>query len=940
MRSTTRLGLCIGLCVSAIAVSNGQPAPTIVSGAQSTTPPAPVPLSIDDAALIALPKLADQQLRELIQDVVTQYRLASGFQPLGLNGLGIAPPNGVTLVAAMVKGTGPNAETVVMGYATPARRLPQLWVAAWRGELSNRSPWQPLMMGAQGDFGKVVQGLLAERNRVMSKLSLTDLESRVLNLSYVDADAALFALRAMGYGAITDSETLATDDSYKGEETYTAAQSGTPGMGSFAGGIPPQNNLNNNGGMNNSGFGGSFGGGFGGSPPSPYAALSGLPQDEMKRYLPKFPAIKNLPTSVNFDRLPLVVRLPATDPRNMGLVGSDTGMTQASAQRDSLGLTVVPQAATNLTETVTGGTAQLLVMYHPAYPEQFQKLKRVIADTIDRPARQVVVEGLVLEISSEALSELGVKWDLKKGNQTWSLGTLTTSAPGDSAISFLRDSAASVSPSQMMARINALVQNNKAEVLSRPSVLTLDNRQATIRVGTDIPIATSKDASSGSAGAAASRVSFSFQYLPTGILMNVRPRVSEDGQEISMLIDATVSATVPNQDLKVLDPATKVTLASAPTISTRRVQTYARIRDNQPLIIGGLVSRDQISGSDKVPLAGDIPFLGKLFGHENKQDKKREVIIVLTPSVVTENIRETKAQYPRDDDIFDLRDTTLFKEHYRLRAEDLVDSSYIRFNRRFLNYRDIANRLVDRDASIASRSAIAPFVGTRIPGEFIFVSSMMYRLMDRMKADEPIKLENIQTFERGVNGEQRPIALTDLLARYGGGSSYKDFFENRKGKALALTYRLARNSNKPEDMFGEPVPTIQLVDCPDRATWRRLLWDMNQSTGPIPQYTILIHEREDLRRVQLAYATQNTILNNGGTPGMVFDRFLPGRMLHLQEVSPNWERVLLPPIAQYFFIGEHGTMFFMQEHERAIQTLDTALRMKENAALLDGIVLP
>jgi general secretion pathway protein D len=893
-----------------------------VSSSAPTAQPAANAVRIDDAVLLPLPKLGMQQLRDLVQDIITHYRLTAGFAQTPVKPLNILAPDDVTIVAAMSKGTGFLAETVVMGYARPPRRLPQLWVAAWRGDIGSRSAWFPLAQGAQGEFGRAVTALLQERSRIMSKLSLGDLDSRVLNLSYVDADAALFALRAMGFGAITDTESLAADDSYRGEDVLAAG--GASGMPSTP---PPTQSGFSSPPPSNFGGGGFGGGGFGGAGQQ----SSG----------PKFAAIKNLPPSVSIDRLPLVVRMPATDPRNMGLVGSEVsgpgGGSMQSAQRDSLGLTIVPQAATNLTETVSGGTAQLLVLFHPDYPEQLQRVRRVLQDTIDRPARQVFVEGLVLEVSSEALSDLGVKWDLKKGTQSFSLGTLTTPGPGDTALSFLRDGAVNITPSQMMARINALVQTNKAEILSRPSVLTLDNRQATIRVGTDIPIATSKDASSGTTG----RVSFSFQYLPTGIMMNVRPRVSEDGQEISMLIDATVSATVPNQDLRLVDPATRVTLASAPTISTRRVQTYARIRDNQPLIIGGLVSRDQISGKDKVPVAGELPLLGKLFGHENKQDRKREVIIVLTPSVITENIRETKPISPRDDDLFDLRDTALFKEHYRLRAEDLVDSSYIRFNRRFLSYRDLANRVIERDPAVANRAPIAAFSSTRIPGEFIFVSGMMYRLMDRLNAHEPIKVENILTFERGASAnDQRPIALTQLLARYGDGRDYKSFFERNKGKALALSYRLTRTSARPEDMWSEPLPTIQLVDCPDRNAWRRLLWDMNQPVGSVPQFTILIHEPGDLKRLQLAYATQNTILNNGGAAGMVFDRFLPGRMLHLQEVSPAWERVLLAPIAQYFFIGEYATMYFMQEHERAIAALDAHLRLRENAALVEGLALP
>jgi general secretion pathway protein D len=866
------------------------------------------PIEVSDATLIAVPKMTAAQAAELASDIVMQYRLTAGYRALDVKRINLVVPTGVTLAAAMARGSGAATEHIVLGYILLPRRLPQLWVVAWVGEVTSRSPWPPLSGGANGEFGKVVQTLLTERNRMLSKLSPFELESRVLSLSYVDAESALFALRAMGYAAITDSEALAQDDSYKGNETFMS-DGGTQQPSSVA---------------------------TTSAASSLAQSMQGLPPEEIKRLLPRFPAIRNLPTNINFDRLPLVVRLPATEARNMGLVGATDGA--ATPARDQLGLTVVPQAASQLNETVTGGVAQLLVLYHPSYPEQFQKLRRIIADTIDRPARQVMVEGMVLEISSEALRDLGVKWDLKKGTQSFALGTLTTAAPGDSALTFLRDGMLSVTPSQMMARINALVQTNKAEILSRPSVLTLDNRQATIRVGTDIPIATSKDASSGGTGS--TRVAFSFQYLPTGILLNIRPRLSEDGAEISMQIDATVSATVPNQDLRVLDPTTKVTLASAPTISTRRVQTYARIRDNTPLIIGGLVSRDQIAGADKVPGAGEIPFLGKLFGHENTQDKKREVIIVLTPSVVSENIRETKAQTPRDDDIFDLRDTALFKEHYRIRAEDLVDSSYIRFNRRFLSWREVANRVIEREPALAARTPYSQFAGSRIPGEFIFVSGMMHKMLDRMNANQGIRLENIVTFERvGERGRQQ-VALIDLLARYGDGRSYKSFFDKNPNRALALTFQLNRNSLRAEDMFSEPLPVIKLVDCATRDDWRRLLWEMNQPVGGVPQFSILIHDASDLRRLQLAIATQNTVLNNGGTSAMIFDRWLPGRMLHLQEVSNTWERTLLAPIAQYFFIGEHYLNYFMAEHEQALQQLEHTVKRPESKLLVEGISLP
>jgi hypothetical protein len=402
-----------------------------------------------------------------------------------------------------------------------------------------------------------------------------------------------------------------------------------------------------------------------------------------------------------------------------------------------------------------------------------------------------------------------------------------------------------------------------------------------------------------------------------------------------------VSATVPGQDLQVIDPVTHIALASAPTISTRRVQTYARILNNQPLIIGGLMSRDRVKSDDHVPVLGDIPVIGNLFGHTNATDDKREVIIVLTPSIVTENIRETKAQYPKDDDRFDLTDTTLFKEHYRIKAEDLVDSSDFRFNARFLAYKRAVAKMVDRDPTIANRPPFSFFTGDKIPGEFFFVSGEMYRMLDRLDAGRKILPENLKFFEHVGEKDVRPVSITDVLARYGDGKDPMSFFAKNPGKALALRFTLSRVSMLSIDEFTEPFPEIQLVDCPDRAEWRRLLWDMSQPNDlGIPRYTILIQDPSDLRRLSLAYATQNVILNNGGVAAVGFDNFLVGRMLLLQEVSPTWQRVLNAQIAQYFFIGEHYYMAFIDAHEKAMRAIEKAFQEPDVQPLLAGVTLP
>ena len=875
--------------------------------------------------LVSLPTISERQIVELAEDLAFHLEVTAGYKRATTAQAAELPPAppAVRLAVTDVR-EGAERRVVRLGYVIAPRRLPQLWVQAYRmlpgGKYAPNPDADPAVWEAP------LKQIIAERARIFSRLRISDLETTTIPLSYVDADAALFALRAMGYSAITDSEALSKDDSYKGEdvEAFDVARVPPVEQAPQAQAAP--------GAQAASPFGVSP---FGGSS-YPSSSMSS-PTSNANPTQPRIPAIRNLPSSIALDRLPLIVKIPSAEARNMGLVGSEL----SPSQRDQLGLTVMPSAASPLAETISSAPAELLVIYHPAYPDQVAKLRKLIDNSIDKPARQVYIEGLVLEVSEEGLKDLGVQWDVKSGHQSFSLGSLIPlSGPAAAAFTFVRDPTQNVTPAIWAARISALVQANKAEVLSRPSVITLDNRQATIRVGTDIPVATSKDTSSANGSG---RVAFSFSYIPTGILLNVRPRVSDDLTEISMLIDATVSATVPGADLQVLDPATKISLASAPTISTRRVQTYARILDNQPLIIGGLMSRNRIKTTDKVPLLGDIPFVGALFGHTSIQDDRREVIIVLTPSVVTENIRETKAQYPKDDDRFDVFNTALFKEHHRIRAEDLIDSSDIRFNARFRAYRTVANRLMERSPELASKEPFVQFQGNKVPGEFFFVTGMMYRMLDRLNAGESINIEGLKFFEASGAGDadRRPVSITQVLARYGDGTNWQSFFEKNRGRALVLTFTLSRNSTAAADMFRETTPEVKLVDCPDRATWRQILWEQSKpDERGVPRYAIVIQEPADLRRLQLAYATQNTVLNNGGVAGQVFDRFLVGRMLHLQEVTPTWERIMNAQIAQYFFLGEHFYMYFIQEHQKALTQLETALRSPPYAELVGTTKLP
>lgn len=892
---------CVALSPSAAAQNKSRPGVAKPrDSARLLAPPDPSVFVAEASRLVQLPRLTEAQIREYISDLVIQLELAKGYR-VAAKDFGLRLPDitdKIKLTATVTKQGANTIDVLRFGYVIQPRRLPQLWIygiTVTPAAIEINRDFEPDSLDA------VLRSVLSERMKTLSNLSVRDLESRVLTLSYIDAEGALFALRAMGYAAVTDDDPLLPDTAYRGQDVPLLAA-----LADKTAEKPAERPTRNDDNLR---------------PPQP-----GEPRS-------RFLAIRHLPGAIDFERLPVIVRMPAPDPKTVGLVGGEAAQTQ---QRDQLGISLVPQAAAPLSSAVTGATSRLLVLFHPAYPDQFFKVKHIIENVIDKPARQVFIEGLVLEISSEGLRELGVRWDITRGNNQLQLGTLVDVPPGNT-FSYTYDSLL-IDPRRILSRINALVDENKAEILSRPSVLTLDNRQATIRVGTDIPIATSKDAGTGAAGG---RVAFSFQYLPTGILLNVRPRISDNGKEISMLVDATVSATVPNADLTVRDPGTGQVLASAPTISTRRVQTYARIVNNQPLIIGGLVSRDQIQGHERVPGLGDIPVFGLLFGRKSDLDNRREVIIVLTPSLVTEEFRATKWQLPRDDDRFDQFGNVLFRETYRIRAEDLIDSQYLRFNHRLLTYRRIAHEVMARNPDLTSVYPFSAFRDTRVPGEFVFVSGMLSRMLARLKTADPVNIDKLTYFQSISGPEFKTDTLGALLKRLGDGQTHQGFFAKNPGKALMLRFEFGRRSTDPADLLREPLAEVDVIDCPDRETWKELLWKLNQpEDGRQRHYVMLIQDESDLERVKLAIAVKNTILANGNEPAIIFDNFLPGKMLAMQEISPNWERTLEATVARYFFFGELFYPAFSQTLDRAIQDLDATLRRSELAQWVQGITLP
>ncbi|MCC6235021.1 MAG: type II secretion system protein GspD [Verrucomicrobiales bacterium] len=821
--------------------------PTPTTPPPRSAPATPVeesPPALESGRLISMPRLNGTELREVLDSLRLRLATERGYRavrdgrpPEALPSV----PAGVESVTTYTRQEGEATRVLRFGIHPFVSRPSELWIEAVRRRGSGGWEADPELAQVEALAGRVI----AVTREPKPDLGRDDLEFRIIQISYIDTEGAIEALKGFG---IETAESLA------------------------------------------------------------------------KVAMP-----------VPFQKLPMVARMPSPDAPEVALLGAEAQKTAASFE-----LSVTPSMATPLpADPNLARASQLLVYFHPAHPEQFTRVRKLLEQYIDRPAQQIFIEGLVLEISESGLKELGVEWQYREGGAEFSIGNLFPGVAAASSAGMSYDSLRDLEQ-QWTVRLRALIEEEKAEILSRPSVLTLNNRQATIRVGQEIPIATSSEAG---IVKDANRISFNFKYLPTGISLNIRPRIAEDANEVSMLVDTVVSSAIPGADLELRSSSGEV-LASAPTIATRRVQTYTRIGNNTPFIIGGLVNREFTQVRRKVPLLGDIPYLGTLFRSRSTKSRKQEVIIVLTPHVLPEAQQERAwGRYlPRDDDKFDDVGNALYRASYRIREQDILDLSFLDRSEQLRRYRSLAQRAIDSNFHLAERPPFSLFADGRSPGEHILVERMIYEVLKRLSDQDPgwlqkrIAAERLIFFSGRNAGGYDVQFLHQAMASLGDGLHPESFFAQNPGKALAVVFRA-----RPEDpevrelgLNQSPIPELSLVDCPDRKTWGELLWSLNHADEKgTPRAAILIRDPEDLVRLQRAVLLREVVNLNGGPARVNRRTFSLGQVLLVPDENPHDTRVIDMRTAGYFVHTEHYYAATLESLQAAMADLDAALAQPE-----------
>ena len=273
-------------------------------------------------------------------------------------------------------------------------------------------------------------------------------------------------------------------------------------------------------------------------------------------------------------------------------------------------------------------------------PSQFVIIEDVLA-RLDTRTLQVMIEAEILETTTTVADKLGVNWSGIAG--VYAGPVLSTRWPFKGALldKDLITTNASMDLSGMTATLRALLTDTDTKILARPKVLTLNNETAIIELTSETAVASTTTAS-GEGGSAQSTTEP--ERINTGITLEVTPQINKDGY-ITMRIEPTVivpvlSSFFSSGTQKFVDP------------QTRSAKTTVMVRDGETIVIGGLISRQDTHGFNKVPFLGDIPLLGLAFRYKSTDESDKELIVFITPHIVKEtayplgNISEREQEKP------------------------------------------------------------------------------------------------------------------------------------------------------------------------------------------------------------------------------------------------------------------------------------------------------
>lgn len=316
-----------------------------------------------------------------------------------------------------------------------------------------------------------------------------------------------------------------------------------------------------------------------------------------------------------------------------GLSGSMSGTGSASSNQPSTGGQIQADPSTNS-----------LIITAPE--PQYRQLRAVI-DKLDGRRAQVLVESLIVEVNADKAAEFGIQWQTALGQKgDTNIGIIGTnyranSGSGANIINLATGTPGSVLPGGGLNfgighKINGqyvlgflarfLENNGDGNVLSTPNLLTLDNEEAKIIIGQNVPFVTGQYTNNNSGSNGSVNPFQTIERKDVGLQLRVRPQINENGT-VKLAIFQEVSDVLPST----------VNNPNGPTTSKRSIESNVLVDDGAIVVLGGLLQDKYSGNNEKVPGLGDIPLFGNLFKSEARSRSKTNLMVFLRPVVVRDS---------------------------------------------------------------------------------------------------------------------------------------------------------------------------------------------------------------------------------------------------------------------------------------------------------------
>ncbi len=290
-------------------------------------------------------------------------------------------------------------------------------------------------------------------------------------------------------------------------------------------------------------------------------------------------------------------------------------------------------------------------------PEPLYRQVRAMIDQLDSRRAQVYIESMIVEVSGSNAADFGLQWQglLGKDGDRYGVGIGTNTTVGGPSIISLSQTLAGAGTAlpgeglniallrnyggtyALAAVARALQTQANTNIVSTPNLITLDNEEAKIVVGENVPFITGQFTNTGTATTSPFQT---IERKDVGITLRIKPQIGEGG---------TVRMTIYQEQSAVKETTAAGTSNAGPSTTKRSIESTVVVDDGAILILGGLISDTFTDTKAKVPLLGDIPVLGQLFRSEKREKNRSNLMVFLRPTILRDNTSAEKLSLDRYD---------------------------------------------------------------------------------------------------------------------------------------------------------------------------------------------------------------------------------------------------------------------------------------------------